>query len=310
MVVVPGLGVSVGLIPRSDGLLPAHFRKVLYDRRGVGASRENPEGTFALLVQDCIAVADAAGLESLHVWAHFHAVFEALQVGIALGSRVRGLVLASPVEPGWASNRRSLAWRGALDADWDWFADAWVGTWGEPIPRQELYEQFKASHDPQGFRAVLRVLAEPEGLDRLAELRAPTLVIDRPVLHMPSATAQWYASRIPGATLTTDRSSDPWRFSGETMAAVDRFLFDTLPGEGRSAPASTIGPASVLPGNLSSREREILRLVCMGFTNPEIARALALSVPTVATHMRHILDKVGVDNRAAAAAWATRNGLA
>jgi predicted ATPase/DNA-binding CsgD family transcriptional regulator len=61
---------------------------------------------------------------------------------------------------------------------------------------------------------------------------------------------------------------------------------------------------------LSARELEVLRLVAQGQTNREIAQTLVLSEKTVARHLTHIFTKTGVANRAAAAAYALRHGLA
>jgi DNA-binding CsgD family transcriptional regulator/tetratricopeptide (TPR) repeat protein len=61
---------------------------------------------------------------------------------------------------------------------------------------------------------------------------------------------------------------------------------------------------------LSDREIDVLRLVAHGQTNREIAGTLFLSEYTVARHLTHIFTKTGVENRAGAAAWALRHGLA
>ncbi len=60
----------------------------------------------------------------------------------------------------------------------------------------------------------------------------------------------------------------------------------------------------------SECELEVLRLVAQGRTNREIARALVLSEKTVARHLTTIFTKTGVENRAGAAAYALRHGLA
>lgn len=60
---------------------------------------------------------------------------------------------------------------------------------------------------------------------------------------------------------------------------------------------------------LTQREQEILLLVAQGYTNPEIAAELGLSVDTVHTHVCNILNKLGLANRAAAAAYAALQGL-
>lgn len=61
---------------------------------------------------------------------------------------------------------------------------------------------------------------------------------------------------------------------------------------------------------LSGREREVLALLARGETNREIAAALGISGPTVKTHVRHVLEKLHVRNRAEAAAFAARNSTA
>jgi DNA-binding NarL/FixJ family response regulator len=53
--------------------------------------------------------------------------------------------------------------------------------------------------------------------------------------------------------------------------------------------------------SLSPREREVSALLAQGRTNAEIARALYISEVTVKVHVRHILQKLGVRNRAEAA---------
>ena len=61
---------------------------------------------------------------------------------------------------------------------------------------------------------------------------------------------------------------------------------------------------------LSDRELEILGLIAQGSSNRQIAQQLYLSENTVRTHLAHILEKLGLENRVQAAAYALRNGLA
>lgn len=60
---------------------------------------------------------------------------------------------------------------------------------------------------------------------------------------------------------------------------------------------------------LSTQQRRVLALLSKGCTNPEIARYLCISVPTARYHVSAVLLKLGVSNRAEAAAMAIRNRL-
>jgi DNA-binding CsgD family transcriptional regulator len=69
-------------------------------------------------------------------------------------------------------------------------------------------------------------------------------------------------------------------------------------------------PAPAWPAGLTDREVEVLRLIAAGDSNRAIAQALFISPNTVLHHVSSIFAKLGVANRAAAAAYATRRGLA
>jgi DNA-binding NarL/FixJ family response regulator len=60
---------------------------------------------------------------------------------------------------------------------------------------------------------------------------------------------------------------------------------------------------------LTGREREVLRQVAIGQTNKEIARCLHIAETTVKSHVRAILDKLGVQSRTQAALVALRCAL-
>ena len=63
------------------------------------------------------------------------------------------------------------------------------------------------------------------------------------------------------------------------------------------------------PAGLSDREVEVLRLVAIGRTNPEIASLLTISAKTVQHHVSHVFDKLGVASRAGVALRAIELGL-
>jgi len=68
----------------------------------------------------------------------------------------------------------------------------------------------------------------------------------------------------------------------------------------------SVGPAAALSG----REREVLQLVAEGCSTKEAAARLHLSVKTVETHRRQIMEKTGIFNVAGLVKYALREGLA
>ena len=58
---------------------------------------------------------------------------------------------------------------------------------------------------------------------------------------------------------------------------------------------------------LSTREQEVARAVCEGLTDKDIARRMAVGVPTVRTYLRRIFDKTGIERRSAIAGLLSRS---
>ncbi len=76
---------------------------------------------------------------------------------------------------------------------------------------------------------------------------------------------------------------------------------------GQQAPSS--GVVQHIPHEvLSTREHEVLRLIVDGLSNQEIAERLVVSLDTVKTHVRHIFEKLAVNDRTQAALKAVRAG--
>jgi len=106
-----------------------------------------------------------------------------------------------------------------------------------------------------------------------------------------------------------------------------RPLLDTLRGLSRGeAPISRVTASKILKefarpsqrsapqeappvGKLSPRESEILELLTKGATNKEIAATLCISIHTVKNHLQNIMDKLHIQNRAQAVAYAFEAGL-
>ena len=105
-------------------------------------------------------------------------------------------------------------------------------------------------------------------------------------------TAEFAVAYDAGAVLAPPKAiADGLAFAAEVRSAAP----------GNTSPGDALG--------LSPREREVLRLLVEGHSNPEIARALFISHKTVRNHVTNILSKLGVESRTAAATFALRHDL-
>lgn len=103
------------------------------------------------------------------------------------------------------------------------------------------------------------------------------------------------------STLEKLSAGEPALSAGLAAKILDEFA--RMAREGTGEPP---GPED----ELTDREREVLRLVADGATNREIGSQLFISENTVSFHMKNILAKLHLKNRAQAAAFAIRAGLA
>ena len=60
---------------------------------------------------------------------------------------------------------------------------------------------------------------------------------------------------------------------------------------------------------LTPREYEVAILMAYGYTNQEVASRLVISVRTVETHRRHLMGKLGIQDRAGVVRWALDHEL-
>lgn len=63
------------------------------------------------------------------------------------------------------------------------------------------------------------------------------------------------------------------------------------------------------PDILSEREKEVLRLIALGYSNQEIANALFLSIKTVETHKARIMEKLNLKKRSELVRYAMNHNL-
>ncbi len=101
--------------------------------------------------------------------------------------------------------------------------------------------------------------------------------------------------------------------TGRQLAHAIRRLVqgqNVLVSHGTFAPDTKLNQEfELLLGSLSRRERQVLGLLALGYTNRRIADAYYLSLNTVRTHVQNILVKLGVHSKLEAAALAVRHGI-
>ena len=142
-------------------------------------------------------------------------------------------------------------------------------------------------------------------------------LVHEDVEHLEAAMTAFATARLPLeearsrlAFATLVASSDRALAAAEARAAAETFAWLGARAELDQAWAlhrDLGGPARTgvrREGELSDREQEVLALVAQGLSNREIATRLYISPKTASHHVSHLLAKLGLRNRAEAAAWA------
>lgn len=200
-----------------------------------------------------------------------------------------------------------------------------------PLYRDALQRMIAAMPDAECAGAASSVA---EALELLAQVGAiQLLILD---LRMPgmagSETLRDLLRRYPGLRIAiVSGSIDAAEIQSLLTQGAVGFLPKTLEPAAMSAALRLIlagaiyvpPDALVMPklsldshpatdldtGDLTPREREVLAEIVRGVSNKQIARDLGIAEVTVKLHSRRILEKLGVRNRAAAAALAVARGL-
>lgn len=150
------------------------------------------------------------------------------------------------------------------------------------------------------------------------------LLLDLQMERNSLADIEALATRVPIIVLTASE------VAADALAAIrmgaravvfKRFAVETLMDAIRSVAEGNVWmPPSLqaqLAGRLqksimnplSPREEEVVRYVALGLRNAEVAKKLALSEPTIKTHLNSIFKKLGVRDRVELALYAARAGI-
>jgi DNA-binding NarL/FixJ family response regulator len=149
------------------------------------------------------------------------------------------------------------------------------------------------------------VMPRKSGFDALPELRrvAPEArVIMLSMQTNPSSIRQALISGAAG--YVAKHASDTDLLDAiRRVASGSRYVDPELGGD------LVVSDAAALTEPLSQRERDVLFLLALGYTNQEIAAMLYISVRTVETHRAHIMRKLDLNTRSELVLYALANGL-
>ncbi len=147
------------------------------------------------------------------------------------------------------------------------------------------------------------------GLDVLAEVKRTQPSIR--VLFLSMYPEAHFAVRVlqAGASgyVSKDSGRDEFIRAVRTVLQGKKYISATL----AEAIASGLGGDSTKPPHelLTDREYEVMRAIAAGKSATEIAQALSISVKTVTTHRRRILDKMGMSTNADLTRYVLMNNL-
>lgn len=122
----------------------------------------------------------------------------------------------------------------------------------------------------------------------------------------PSAVREAFGAGASGYVLEGAGEADLLA-AVRAVAAGQRYVDPVLGA--RVIAGEVRGWADASDDPLTSRQREVVRLLALGHTNQEIAETLVLSVRTVETHRAHVMQKLRISTRAELVRYAMERGL-
>jgi DNA-binding NarL/FixJ family response regulator len=139
-------------------------------------------------------------------------------------------------------------------------------------------------------------------LPQLAKVAPNSRVIMLSMQTSPSAIRQALTSGAAGYVAKHATDADLLD-AIRRVAKGSRYVDPQLGGD------LVVSDAEALTEEISQRERDVLYLLALGYTNQEIAAKLYISVRTVETHRAHIMRKLDLETRAELVLYALANGL-
>jgi len=211
--------------------LASDRQAITFDRRGIGASqREINDLSLEAQIADLAAVVDDAGFKRFDMDGHVDGAAVAAAYAARHPERVSRLALFDAYSRGEeiARPEQTHSIVTLIHENWPFARRALVGLFAASAST-ELQRSFSRTlRDAVSADSAARYIEYQNNLDvrkELAEVRAPTLVLNRPRAMMGwSAAAVSVAALIPGARLVT--LEDP---SGLAMARALRKFFDETP---------------------------------------------------------------------------------
>ena len=168
---------------------------------------------------------------------------------------------------------------------------------------------------PEGRGWLARAEAEYQRAAGANDPRAWQAVLDAfgPVYVYEIGRTRWRLAEALAEAGSRDEAEEQWRLAAQTADRLGakplRRVLDDLARRARIGTAPDLPDGAVL-ASLTSREREVLRLIAAGRSNREIAAVLFIAPKTASVHVSNILGKLGASSRTEAAAIAHREGLA
>jgi DNA-binding CsgD family transcriptional regulator len=249
--------------------------------------------------EQALAEAQAAiDIDSVPPWGYSPSVIRPAAVAVsaradrAVQARVTGDDEAASAEVAAAEESLRIAREGAAYPQRPKFI---LGPEGRGwLARAEAeYRRAAGGNDPQAWQAVMNAF----GPDYMYEI----------------ARTRWRLAEALAETGRRDEAELQWRQAAQTADALGakplRRALDDLARRARIGTTPDLPDGEVL-ASLTSREREVLRLIAVGRSNREIASVLFIAPKTASVHVSNILGKLGAASRTEAAAIAHREGLA